>query len=40
MGAQLPKQYLKLAGVTVLEHSLSALLACDFIENKSIFHMF
>ena len=32
MGAQLPKQYLKLAGVTVLEHSLSALLACDFIE--------
>jgi 2-C-methyl-D-erythritol 4-phosphate cytidylyltransferase len=32
MGAQLPKQYLKLAGATVLEHSLSALLACDFIE--------
>ena len=32
MGAPLPKQYLKVAGATVLEHSLSALLACDFIE--------
>ena len=32
MGSQLPKQYLKVAGATVLEHSLSALLACDFIE--------
>ncbi len=32
MGAPLPKQYLKVAGTTVLEHSLSALLACDFIE--------
>jgi 2-C-methyl-D-erythritol 4-phosphate cytidylyltransferase len=32
MGAQLPKQYLKLAGATVLEHSLCALLVCDFIE--------
>lgn len=32
MGAALPKQYLKVAGATVLEHSLSALLACDFIE--------
>jgi 2-C-methyl-D-erythritol 4-phosphate cytidylyltransferase len=32
MGVPLPKQYLKVAGATVLEHSLSALLACDFIE--------
>lgn len=32
MGAPLPKQYLKVAGATVLEHSLSALLSCDFIE--------
>jgi len=28
MGADLPKQYLPLAGATVLEHSLKALLAC------------
>jgi 2-C-methyl-D-erythritol 4-phosphate cytidylyltransferase len=32
MGSQLPKQYLKLAGATVLEHSLAPLIACDFIE--------
>jgi len=32
MKAKLPKQYLDVAGATVLEHSLSALLACDFIE--------
>jgi 2-C-methyl-D-erythritol 4-phosphate cytidylyltransferase len=32
MGAALPKQYLKVAGATVLEHSLSALLTCEFIE--------
>lgn len=31
MAAQLPKQYMKLAGSTVLEHSLAALLQCDFI---------
>ena len=28
MGTQLPKQYLELAGATVLEHSLRALLGC------------
>ncbi len=32
MKAKLPKQYLNVAGATVLEHSLSALLACEFIE--------
>ena len=32
MGLTLPKQYLKVAGATVLEHSLAALTACDFIE--------
>lgn len=29
MGAELPKQYLEVAGATILEHSLSALLACE-----------
>ena len=29
MGAELPKQYLEVAGATMLEHSLSALLACE-----------
>ena len=32
MEAKLPKQYLEVAGTTVLEHSLLALLACEFIE--------
>jgi 2-C-methyl-D-erythritol 4-phosphate cytidylyltransferase len=32
MGADVPKQYLQLAGATVLEHSVKALLACDRIE--------
>ena len=31
MGADIPKQYLALAGKTVLEHSLDALLACERI---------
>ena len=31
MGGDLPKQYLELAGATVLEHSLRALLASDRI---------
>jgi 2-C-methyl-D-erythritol 4-phosphate cytidylyltransferase len=29
MGAGLPKQYLELEGITLVEHSLRALLACD-----------
>ncbi|MAT93292.1 MAG: 2-C-methyl-D-erythritol 4-phosphate cytidylyltransferase [Halioglobus sp.] len=32
MGAEVPKQYLPLAGATVLEHSLNALLACPAID--------
>lgn len=32
MAAELPKQYMQLAGATVLEHSLAALSACEFIE--------
>lgn len=32
MGADIPKQYLTLAGKTVLEHSLDALLACERID--------
>ncbi|MBE9539516.1 MAG: 2-C-methyl-D-erythritol 4-phosphate cytidylyltransferase [Proteobacteria bacterium] len=32
MAADVPKQYLQVAGATVLEHSLNALLRCDFIE--------
>jgi len=31
MGAGLPKQYLTLAGKTVLEHTLDALLACEML---------
>ena len=31
MGADIPKQYLTLAGQTVLEHSLDVLLACERI---------
>lgn len=31
MGAGMPKQYLPLAGATVLEHSLNALLACSAV---------
>ena len=31
MGAELPKQYLQVAGATLLEHSLRALLACERI---------
>jgi len=33
MATDIPKQYLSLAGATVLEHSLSALLNCEFIES-------
>ena len=29
MGGELPKQYLQVAGATVLEHSMHALLACE-----------
>lgn len=29
MGGELPKQYLEVAGATILEHSLNALLACE-----------
>lgn len=32
MGGELPKQYLEIAGASLLEHSLGALLACDQIE--------
>jgi 2-C-methyl-D-erythritol 4-phosphate cytidylyltransferase len=32
MGATLPKQYLQVAGATLLEHSLRALLACERLE--------
>lgn len=32
MGVDVPKQYLQLAGATVLEHSVKALLACARIE--------
>jgi len=32
MGADIPKQYLALAGKTVLEHSLDALLACERVD--------
>jgi len=31
MGGELPKQYLEVAGATLLEHSLRALLACQHI---------
>jgi 2-C-methyl-D-erythritol 4-phosphate cytidylyltransferase len=31
MGAELPKQYLQVAGATLLEHSLRALLGCQHI---------
>ena len=31
MGSEVPKQYLQVAGATLLEHSLRALLACDDI---------
>jgi len=31
MGVELPKQYLTLAGKTVLEHTLDALLACEVL---------
>jgi len=33
MATDIPKQYLHVAGATVLEHSLAALLNCDFIES-------
>ena len=33
MASDIPKQYLPLAGATVLEHSLAALLNCDLIES-------
>ena len=29
MGAELPKQYMAVAGATLLEHSLRALLSCE-----------
>jgi len=32
MNSAVPKQYLEVAGATVLEHSLRALLNCEFIE--------
>ena len=32
MGREVPKQYLQVAGATLLEHSLVALLACPEIE--------
>ena len=32
MGAQQPKQYLEIAGTTLLEYSLGVMLACDWIE--------
>lgn len=32
MGAELPKQYLQVAGATLLEHSLRALLGCGHID--------
>ena len=32
MGGELPKQYLEVAGATLLEHSLSALLRCESLE--------
>jgi 2-C-methyl-D-erythritol 4-phosphate cytidylyltransferase len=32
MRSETPKQYLEVAGATLLEHSLAALLLCDFIE--------
>lgn len=32
MGSELPKQYLRIAGATLLEHSLKALLSCDAIQ--------
>lgn len=31
MGQEVPKQYLQIAGATLLEHSLNALLACDAV---------
>ena len=33
MRSETPKQYLEVAGATLLEHSLAALLQCDFIES-------
>jgi len=36
MGGNIPKQYLSLADATVLEHSLAALLACDWVERIAL----
>jgi len=36
MKSAVPKQYLEIAGATILEHSLAALLNCDFIETVVI----
>ena len=36
MGGELPKQYLQLAGSSLLEHSLGALLACSRIETVAV----
>ncbi|MCL4108955.1 UNVERIFIED_CONTAM: hypothetical protein GTU68_008150 [Idotea baltica] len=33
MGTAVPKQYLPLAGSTVIEHSLAVLLRCEFVES-------
>jgi 2-C-methyl-D-erythritol 4-phosphate cytidylyltransferase len=36
MGTVVPKQYLPLAGSSVIEHSLAALTNCDFIESVMV----
>jgi 2-C-methyl-D-erythritol 4-phosphate cytidylyltransferase len=36
MGAELPKQYMVVAGATLLEHSLRALLNCEQISGIRI----
>lgn len=36
MGSEVPKQYLEIAGASLLEHSLGALLACDQIEAVAV----
>jgi 2-C-methyl-D-erythritol 4-phosphate cytidylyltransferase len=33
MGSEFPKQYLEIAGTTLLEYSLGVLLACDWIDS-------
>ncbi len=36
MGVSIPKQYLQLAGKTVLEHSIDKLLSCDLINGLAL----